>query len=116
MPLPKTLEDKQAEQSRLAKAYYAAKRKAWALAVFDEPRLLDVQRDIRAMRSPAAILAYLRGSWVMEASPEVRLYVLRIVNAHADKMIRAAGGEALNDPMPPAVNLFIAARELLGVR
>lgn len=117
MPSPhKTLQDKQDEQGRLAKAYRARKKAEWIEAVANEPRLIELQRDIRAMRSPGGILAYLRGSWVLAASSDVRLYALRIVNAHADKMVRAAGGEALDDPLPPARNLFIAVRELLGVR
>lgn len=116
MPLPKTLEEKQAEQSRLAKAYRAYRRRKWAEAVAEDTRLLDLRRDIAAMQSPKAILDYLRGSWVMQAAPDARLYALRIVNAHADKMVRASGGSVLDDPVPPAVNLFIAARELLAVR
>lgn len=116
MPSPKTLEEKQAEKGRLAKQHRANKRAAWAAMCESEPRILELQKDVRAMRSPAEILAYLRASWIMEASPDARLYALRIVNAHADKMVRQSGGEALSDPLPPTRNLFIAVRELLRVR
>lgn len=116
MSKPRTLEEKQLEQSRLAKHYKANKRAAWAAFCISEPRILTFQKNVKAMRNPADILSYVRDSWVMQASPDARLYALRIINKHANRMALQAGGETLSDPMPPKKNLFIAARELLAVR
>jgi len=52
MPSPKTLEEKQAEQGRLAKAYRANKRRLWAEFCEREPRILRFQKDVRAMKDP----------------------------------------------------------------
>lgn len=105
-------EAKQAEKSRLASHYRREKKAQWRAICEQEPRILELQRDITAMRSPAEILGYLRSSWVMESPADMRFYALRIVNAHAEKM----SGRVLDDPIPPAENLFIAARKLLAVR
>lgn len=116
MPSPKTLQEKQDEKGRLAKHYRFNKRVKWDAFCADEPRILTLQRDIRRMDSPSAILEYLRASWVLEASTDARIYTLRIIDKHANKKALQAGGEALSDPMPPARNLYIAARELLRIR
>lgn len=106
------LRAKQAEQSRLTAQYRRNRKAEWEKFCESEPRILELQKDIHAIRSPAEILAYLRQSWVMEASTDARFYALRIINAHAEKM----SGRVLDDPIPPAENLFIAARRLLAVR
>lgn len=81
-----------------------------------EPRILAFQKDVRKMESPKAILEYVSRSWVMQADADTRLCALRIINKHADNMALKQGGPRLDDPIPPARNLFIAARELLAVR
>jgi hypothetical protein len=114
--MAQTLQDKQEEKGRLAKHYRALRRSDWEAFCQQEPRIIQFGKDVRARKTSADVLAYVRGSWVVSAPQDARIYALRIVNAHADKMARAAGGEALNDPLPPKRNLFIAVRELLGVR
>lgn len=116
MPSPKTLEEKQAEQGRLAKAYRANKRRLWAEFCEREPRILRFQNDVRSMKDPAAILDYLSRSWVRQAPMEARYYALRIIDKHAVRMARQKGGAELDDPLPPKRNLYIAAREMLAVR
>ena len=105
-------EAQQAEKNRLMTRYRQNKRAQWQALCEAEPRILEFQRDISAMDSPAAILAYLRASWVMQAPAEVRYYALRIINAHAEKK----SGRVLDDPLPPTESLFFAAQRLLAVR
>ena len=116
MPSPRTLQDKQDEKDRLAKAYRAYKRRQWAGLIEKEPRLIEFQKTLKKADNPADILRRLSQSWIMAAPNDVRYAALRLIDAHANKMVRQLGGEALSDPMPPAKNLFIAARELLRVR
>ena len=115
MPSPKTLQEKQDEKGRLAKQYLANKRAQWKAFCALEPRILVFQRDVRRMESPSAILAYVRASWVMDAPAEARVYALRIIDKHANRMALAAGGQILSDPLPPKRNLYMVAKELLRV-
>lgn len=114
--MKQTLQEKQEEKGRLGRHYKAQKRAAWQEFCSIEPRILAFQKEIKRMDNPAAILAYLRTSWVMSAPQDARIYALRIIDKHANRMALRAGGEALSDPIPPKRNLFIAARELLRVR
>jgi hypothetical protein len=110
------LQEKQAEKQRLAKAYLARKRLQWAELVQREPRIASFKKAIRRQSDPAQCLVWLADSWVRQAPAETRYAALRIIDAHAVRMARLQGGEALNDPIPPARNVFLAAREMLAVR
>jgi hypothetical protein len=111
-----TLQEKQAEKQRLGKAYMARKRQEWAELVAREPRITAFKKAIRRQADPAQCLVWLADSWVRTASTETRYAALRIIDAHAGRMARQHGGEALSDPIPPARNVFLAAREMLAVR
>lgn len=113
--MKQTLEEKQAEKQRLSKAYKARKRAQWVALFQQEPRLAEFKRTIRRHCDPAATLLLLADSWVRFASDDIRLAALRIIDAHANRMARFAGGEALSDPLEGR-NVFMAAKEMLAVR
>jgi hypothetical protein len=114
--MKQTLQDKQAEKQRLAKAYAFHQRRKWAELIAREPRIAEFKKAIRREQEPAALLVRLSDSWLRFADQETRHAALRIIDAHANRMARQRGGEALSDPMPPARNVFLAAREMLAVR
>lgn len=110
------LQEKQEAKQRLAKAYVARKRTEWAELIAREPRLAGFKKAVRRHTDPAQTLLALADSWVRSADADVRLAALRIIDAHAIRMARFSGGQALDDPIPPARNVFLAAREMLAVR
>lgn len=116
MSAPRTLAEKQDEKGRLLKAFRASRRAEWADLCEREPRLTGIRSALRAIDNPRAVLTRLSDSWVRLAPADVRFAVLREINRHAERMARREGRAILDDPIPPAVNLFHASRELLGVR
>lgn len=116
MTAPRTLQDKQDEKARLSRAFRASRRAEWAELCEQEPRLLGIRSALRAIDDPRLLLIRLADSWVRTAPADVRIAVLREINRHAERMARREGRAILDDPIPPAINLFHASRELLGVR
>ena len=112
----RTLADKQDEKGRLLKSFRASRRAEWEALCEQEPRLREVRRALRTLHDPRAILTRLADSWVRSAPADIRLAVLREINRHAERNARREGRAVLDDPIPPAVNLFHASRQLLGVR
>ena len=114
--MKQTLEQKQAEKQRLSKAYKSRKREEWAALFKGEPRLSAFKKAIRRERSGAGLLVVTADSWVRTAPADIRLAALKIIDAQANRLARQRGGEALDDPLPPARNPFLIAREMLAVR
>jgi len=112
----RTLQEKQDERGRLAKAYRFAKREKWRELCEREPRLVGFRKTLRRMSDARALLTRLSDSWLRSAPPEVRFAALQLIDAHADRMALRLGGSGLNDPLPPQRNVFLVARELLAVR
>lgn len=114
--MKRSLQDKQDEKSRLLRAFRASRRAQWVELCEAEPRLNGIRSALRRFDDPRALLTRLQVSWVRTAPADVRLAVLREINRHAERQARREGRAILDDPIPPAVNVFHAARELLGVR
>lgn len=114
--MPKTLEEKQAEKQRLARAYVIKKRADWLALCEREPRLVPLRKAIRAARDPSQLYLALADSWVRFAPADVRYAVLRLIDKQSDRIKRQQGGEALSDPLPPARSLFFAVKEMLALR
>jgi hypothetical protein len=114
--MKRSLEEKQAEKERLGKAYMARKRQQWAELVAKEPRIASFKKAVRREQDPAALLVALADSWVRSAPADTRYAALRIIDAHAVRMALRAGRQGLDDPIPPARNVFLTAREMLAVR
>lgn len=116
MSAPRTLEEKQAEKDRLAKAYRAYQRERWAELCEQEPRFPAIKKALRQIREPSALLLRLADSWVRRAPMEHRRAILRLIDQHANRECRFAGRPILDDPVPPGRNVFLVAREMLAVR
>lgn len=114
--MKRSLQDKQDEKGRLLRAFRASRRAQWAELCEAEPRLTGIRSALRRFDDPRALLSRLADSWVRQAPSDVRIAVLREINRHAERVARQQGRAILDDPIPPAVNLFHASRELLGVR
>ena len=112
----RTLDEKQAEQQRLSAAYRAAKREQWASLCEQEPRLAETRLAIRRETCPATLLRRLGDSWARRAPAPIRYATLRIIQKHSERMQRQQGAAVLDDPLPPARNLYLAAKEMLAVR
>lgn len=116
MTARRSLTEKQDEKSRLLRAFRASRRAHFAELCEQEPRLAGVRSALRRIEDPRALLTRLADSWVRTAPVDIRFAVLREINRHAERMARREGRAVLDDPIPPAVNVFHASRELLGVR
>lgn len=110
------LQEKQDAKSRLLRKFRADARQRWTELCEREPRLPALRRAIRRCHNPAALLLGLSDSWVRSADAELRHAALRLVDRHANRMARFAGRQALDDPLPPATNVFFTAKQLLEVR
>lgn len=113
---PRNLEEKQAEKARLSIAYNRAQRERWKELCTREPRLTPLRRAIRHTQTPAATLLLIAESWVRQADQDLRHAILRQIDRHANRMVRFAGRAPLDDPMPPQMNVFLTARQMLAVR
>lgn len=117
MKLPqRSLQDKQDEKGRWLRNFLRHQRERWAELCEREPRLVGLRKEIRRTHTPADTLSVVADSWARSADPDVRHAVLRQVDRHASRMARFSGRAALDDPLPPQVNVFILAREMLAVR
>lgn len=110
------LQDKQDEKGRLWKAYRLKKREQWRELCTAEPRMIGFRKALRRSREPRQFIARLADSWLRDAPADVRFAALSLIDAHGDRMARLQGGAGLDDPLPPALNVFLASRDLLGVR
>lgn len=111
-----SLVEKQDEKARLLSKYRAAHRQKWAELCAREPRMMSFRRAVRKAETPAALLVDLADSWVRRADDEVRYAALRQIDRQANRMARFQGRAVLDDPLPPKLNLYFAAREMLAVR
>lgn len=114
--VPVTLEEKQAEKHRLAQAYRRKKRALWEAMKAQEPRIVVLEKAVRASNTPSEVLALLRGSWVLNAPDDVRFMALRIIDNHCNRMALREGRQTLDDPLPPDTSLYFVCRDLLRVR
>lgn len=111
-----TLQEKRDEKSRLLRAYRATHRQLWSELCEREPRMMGFRRFVRGAATPADLLVGLADSWVRSADSEVRYAALRQIDRQANRMARFSGRAALDDPLPPALNVYLASRQMLGVR
>lgn len=116
MSAPRTLEEKQDEQNRLAKAYRAWKREQWAELTTQEPRLVEFKKALKSMRDPQQVLAFVAESWVRHAPEPIRRAALRLIDAHSNREKRFAGRPIFDDPLPPETNVFFTVKGMLALR
>lgn len=116
MSAPRTLEEKQDEKGRLWKRYRVEKRAEWNALCEREPRLAAFRSALRRCYNSKPILLWLADSWLRRADADIRHAALRLIDRHAWRQAQFQGREALDDPLPPATNLFFLSRQLLEVR
>lgn len=107
--MKRSLEDKQAEKSRLYRSYRAWKREQLADHALREPRLAQLATTIRRAPSAGRLVMSIADSWIRNADPDVRALALSMVARRCAK----AGGRDLDDPLPPATSAFFLVRDLL---
>lgn len=109
------LDKKMAEKQRLTRAYKLWQRKVREETLVEEPRLRDFMLFLRTVRPEQAdeLLEQVCGSWLMEASQAVRIFALRLIARHCDRLNRRVGNEVLDDPLPPETSVYFEAREML---
>lgn len=109
------LDKKMAERQRLTRAYKLWQRKVREETLVQEPRLRDFMRYLRTVKPEEGddLLEQVRGSWLPASSQAVRIFALRLIASHCDRLNRRAGNEALDDPMPPETSVYLEAREIL---
>lgn len=114
--LKPTLREKQDSKSRWLRNYRASHRALWAEMVAREPRLLNFRRFVRQCETPAQLLVGLADSWVRTADKDIRHAALRQIDRQANRHARWAGRPVLDDPLPPATNVFLTAKQMLSVQ
>ena len=112
---PSALDLKMAEKQRLTRAYKASLRKDRLEAFTQEPRLFDFMRYLRRVRPNDAdeLVEAVQTSWLPASPQNVRILALRLINRHCDRLNRAIGNEALDDPLPPEKSVYFHCRDLL---
>jgi len=108
-----SLEEKTQERARLLKSYRASVRASLRTAYSQEPRLKRLSRSLRRHTTPADLVVAVADSWLRTAPVEHRSIGLRLIQAHCDRMERARGHEALDDPMPPGQSASLLVIDLL---
>lgn len=107
------LELKMREKQRLTRAYKASLSRDRRQAFEDEPRLRDFMRWLRRQDEPVELVTGISESWLPQAARNVRLFALRLIDRHCDRLNRQMGNEALDDPLPPETNVFFQCRDIL---
>jgi hypothetical protein len=113
---PSALDLKMAEKQRLTKSYRAARRQIAVEILASEPRLAAFARFIKKASGGSELVEAIANSWLPAASQDVKHFALRLVSARCDRLDRAAGFSALDDPLPPETSTFFEARNAMGAR
>lgn len=116
---PTPLEAKLQERQRLSTAYKIWKRKERRRILEAEPRLLGFLKFVRKMEANNAdelIDAISVCDWLLNADQETRIFALNLIQKRADRINLLLGLPVFSDPMPPATNVYLECRKLLGSR
>ncbi len=114
---PKTkLDLRMEEKQRLTRNYRIARRNVNIETLASEPRLIRFSAWLRKQSDPREIVSGIAESWLPDATQDVKHYALRLVAARCDKLNRANGFAALDDPLPPETSVFFKVKEAIGAR
>ena len=115
---PSALDKKMAEKQRLSKAYRVSQRERTKALLAAEPRLVRFLKYLRTIRAGDGeeLLEAVAESWLPEASQEVRLFALRMIDARCNAINRKLGFPELDDPVPPETSVYFRARDILRSR
>lgn len=113
---PSALDLKMAEKQRLTKAYLASRRARRAQLLEAEPRLKDLIRyliRVTAEDGDDLIAAFQACQWLLQASPDIKMFALELVARKEAQIKLALGFEPLDDPLPPDTSVYFEVRTLL---
>lgn len=112
---PSALDLKMAERQRLSKGYRIIQRRERETTLAHEPRLRDFLRYLRTVKPEQSddLIQAIKESWLPKSVQAVRIFALRLIARHCDRLNRQAGREALDDPIPPETSVYFEAKALL---
>lgn len=103
------------EKQRLSRAYRRWKTTEARATLASEPRLRDFNRYLRSVKPEQAdeLIEAIEASWLPECNQSVRIYALRMISRHCDRLNQRMGNDVLDDPLPPETSTYFRARALL---
>lgn len=112
---PSELEKKLLEKQRLSARYRKWKTQEARATLASEPRLRDFNRYLRtvAPQDGDELIEAVADSWLLECDQSVRVYALRMIDRHCNRLNLRLGNEPLDDPLPPETTVYFRARALL---
>jgi hypothetical protein len=108
-------EEKMEEKQRLSARYRKWKTAEARATLAAEPRLRDFSRYLRRVSPQEGdeLIEAIAESWLPASPQDVRIYALRMVERHADRLNQRLGNEVLDDPLPPETSVYFRARSIL---
>lgn len=103
------------EKQRLSARYRKWKTSEARATLASEPRLRDFNRYLRRVQPQDAgeLIEAVATSWLPASPQDVRIYALRMIDRHCNRLNLRMGNEILDDPMPPETSVYFLAREIL---
>lgn len=108
-------EERMEEKQRLSARYRKWKTSEARATLASEPRLRAFNRYLRKIEPQDGdeLIEAIAESWLPESRQDVRIYALRMVDRHCNRLNLRLGHEILDDPLPPETNVYFRARALL---
>jgi len=112
---PSEFEKKLLEKQRLTARYRKWKTSEARATLASEPRLRAFNRYLRSVKPGQGdeLIEAIAESWLPGAPQDVRIYALRMVDRHCNRLNLRLGNEVLDDPLPPETTVYFEARDLL---
>jgi hypothetical protein len=110
---PSPLGKKIAEKQRLSRAYRKWQTQNAREIMTQEPRLGAFAAWLRKCSDRVEMIDGLRDSWLPQSPVDIRVHALRLVDARCNKLNKAHGFEALDDPFPPETSAYFEAKAIL---
>jgi hypothetical protein len=112
---PSELEKKLLEKQRLSARYRKWKTQEARETLASEPRLRDFNRYLRRVKPEEGdeLIEAIAESWLPACPQPVRVYALRMIDRHCNRINQRLGNDILDDPLPPETTVYFKARALL---
>lgn len=112
---PSPLEKKLLEKQRLTGLYRKWKTSEARATLASEPRLRAFNRYLRSVKPQDGdeLVEAIAESWLPDSPQNVRVYALRMVDRHCNRLNLRLGNEVLDDPLPPETSIYFRTRDLL---
>lgn len=112
---PSAFDLRMEEKQRLSARYRKWKTGEARATLTSEPRLRAFNRYLRSVTPGEAneLIDAIAESWLPASPQDVRVYALRMIDRHCNRLNQRLGNEVLDDPMPPETSVYFQARDLL---